>query len=255
MRFKKDFLEIDVILRFYLSFRNVNTLLLIAILLSSPLSCQHIAEKNWQKQRADLVQGLAEKGVTDKAVLEAMMTVPRHEFVPELQRRAAYADHPLPIGHGQTISQPYIVAYMCQALKLSDSDKVLEIGTGSGYHAAVLSLLCEKVYTIEIIPALGRSAEKLLARLGYENIEVKIGDGYQGWKEHAPFDAIILTAAPPKIPQPLIDQLSPGGRLLAPVGEGWQELVLLENTEEGLKETNLLPVVFVPMTGEAEKMK
>ena len=226
-----------------------------ALLLSSPLACQQLKEKSWKEQRARLVQSLKRKGITDKAVLEAMMTVPRHQFVPELQRLHSYADHPLPIGHGQTISQPFIVAYMCQALRLSSSEKVLEIGTGSGYHAAVLSLLCDKVYTIEIIPALGRSAKKLLSGLGYENIEIKIGDGYQGWEKHAPFDAIILTAAPPQIPQPLIDQLDLGGRLLAPVGVGWQELVLIEKSEQGLKETSLLPVAFVPMTGEAERMK
>jgi len=231
------------------------TLLIAILFLSSPLSCQQQSEKSWQEQRLKLVEHLEEKGITDAAVLDAMRTVPRHRFVPALQRSSAYADHPLPIGHGQTISQPFIVAFMSQALKLTGDEKVLEIGTGSGYHAAVLSLLCDQVYTIEIVPELGRSAKKLIAEMGYENIEVKIGDGYQGWIKHAPFDAIILTAAPKKIPQPLIDQLNLGGRLLAPVGEGWQELVLLEKTEERLKETNLLPVVFVPMTGEAEKMK
>ncbi len=223
--------------------------------LTTPLSCRQADEASWTVQRERLVTNLAEKGITDERVLTAMKAVPRHEFVPMSQRAASYVDHPLPIGHGQTISQPYIVAYMCQALKLTGGEKVLEIGTGSGYHAAVLSLLAKEVYTIEIIPELGRSAEKLLDELGYENIEVRIGDGYQGWPEFAPFDAVILTAAPPQIPQPLLDQLSIGGRLLAPVGVGWQKLVLVERTREGLKETELLPVVFVPMTGAAQQKR
>ncbi len=223
------------------------------ITITTPLSCQHADEDHWNAKRAKLVNSLAKKGITDKMVLNSMMTVPRHEFVPKNQRSASYADHPLPIGHSQTISQPYIVAYMCQALKLTGNEKVLEIGTGSGYHAAVLSLLSKTVYTIEIIPELGNTAAKLLDELGYVNVKVKVGDGYQGWQEFAPFDAVILTAAPPQIPQPLLDQLNVGGRLLAPVGVGWQKLVLVERTEDGFKETELLPVVFVPMTGEAQQ--
>ena len=227
-------------------------ILFAAVLPVSHISCQQANEMEWKDQRMKLVKSLEKKGINNQAVLQAMRDVPRHLFVPEHQRPAAYEDHPLPIGYGQTISQPYVVAYMCQALKLTGKEKVLEIGTGSGYHAAVLSLLCDSVYTIEIVPQLGRSAEKLLDELGYENIKVKIGDGYRGWTEYAPFDAIMLTAAPPEIPQPLIDQLAVGGRLLAPVGEDWQELVLLEKTDAGITRTNLLPVVFVPMTGEAE---
>jgi len=225
------------------------------ITITTPLSCQHANEDHWTAKRAKLVNGLAKKGITDKMVLNAMMTVPRHEFVPKNQRSASYVDHPLPIGHGQTISQPYIVAYMCQALKLTGNEKVLEIGTGSGYHAAVISLLSKAVYTIEIIPELGHTAAKLLDELEYFNVKVKVGDGYQGWQEFAPFDAVILTAAPPQIPQPLLDQLNVGGKLLAPVGVGWQKLVLVERTMDGFEETELLPVVFVPMTGEAQQKR
>ncbi|MDP8241111.1 MAG: protein-L-isoaspartate(D-aspartate) O-methyltransferase [Candidatus Hatepunaea meridiana] len=212
-------------------------------------------EDEWKKQQVRLVKGLESKGITDKAVLQAMTDVPRHAFVPKWWRSDSYQDRPLPIGHEQTISQPYIVAYMCEALKLTGKEKVLEIGTGSGYHAAVLSLLSKMVYTIEIVHELGESAAKLLDNLEYENIEVKVGDGYQGWAKHAPFDAIILTAAPPKIPQPLLDQLKIGGRLIAPVGVNWQELVLVERVEEGYKKTELLPVRFVPMTGEAQQRR
>lgn len=218
------------------------------------LSCQPVQDHEiWQKQRQKLVTGLKADGITDESVLRAMNEVPRHAFVPKRVRSASYEDHPLPIGSDQTISQPYIVAYMCQALELTGKEKVLEIGTGSGYHAAVLSLLAEKVYTIEIIPELGKRAARTLDSLGYENIEVKIGDGYRGWLENAPFDAVILTAAPPKIPQPLLDQLKVGGRLIAPVGINWQELVLVRRGEDGYRETILLPVRFVPMTGEAQE--
>ena len=212
-------------------------------------------EDRWKELRLELVSGLKSKGITDERVIQAMSTVPRHEFVPRQVRADSYQDHPLPIGLRQTISQPFIVAYMCEALKLSEGDKVLEIGTGSGYHAAVMSMLAEMVYTIEIIPELGKSAAKLLEKLGYANVKVMIGDGYRGWPEYAPFDAIILTAAPPEIPQPLLDQMKVGGRLIAPIGRGWQKLVLVERTEEGYRETELLPVTFVPMTGEAQKGK
>ena len=211
--------------------------------------------ETWQKQRQKLVAGLKVNGISDEAVLRAMTEVPRHAFVPERVRSASYQDHPLPIGQDQTISQPYIVAYMCQALKLTGKEKVLEIGTGSGYHAAVLSLLAGKVYTIEIIRELGNRAARTLDSLGYENVKVMVGDGYRGWPEHAPFDAVILTAAPPQIPQPLLDQLKVGGRLIAPIGVNWQELVLVERDEAGYRQTKLLPVRFVPMTGEAQKDK
>ena len=224
--------------------------------LAAPLSAystHNYDEEGFSELRFNLVESLKDKGITDQRVLDAMCEVPRHMFVPENIRHDSYLDHPLPIGHQQTISQPYIVAYMCQALELIGTEKVLEIGTGSGYHAAVLSLLSEEVCTIEIIPALGRTAAARLKGLGYENIRVKVGDGYLGWQEHAPFDAIILTAAPPKIPQPLLDQLKIGGRLIAPVGVGFQELVLIRRVEDGYHETTLLPVRFVPMTGEAQQ--
>ncbi len=169
------------------------------------------------------------------------------------RRQAAYEDHPLPIGLKQTISQPYIVAYMTQSLQLQKSDRVLEIGTGSGYQAAVLGELAQEVYTIEIIPQLGERSKKLLADLGYRNIHVRVGDGYQGWPDKAPFDAIIVTAAPPKLPQPLLDQLKIGGRMIIPVGNTRQELVFIRRTENGYDRKNVLPVAFVPMTGEAQR--
>ena len=195
------------------------------------------------------------RGVEDPRTIAAMDKVPRHEFVPEQQRARAYNDHPLPIGLGQTISQPYIVAYMTQALELKKTDRVLEIGTGSGYHAAVLAEIAEEVYSIEIVCELLERARKDFDRLGYENIVTKCGDGYQGWSEHAPFDAIIVTAAPDHIPQPLVDQLAMGGRMVIPVGDRYQELIRLRKTPEGIKQERLLPVRFVPMTGEAEKKK
>ena len=214
-----------------------------------------ISDQDWEAQRQGLVSELSRQGITDKNVLEAINQVPRHQFVPEKWRRLSYINNPLPIGNDQTISQPFIVAYMCQELKLTKTDNVLEIGTGSGYHAAVMSHLCSYVYSIEIIPELGNSARQKLDSLGYENIEVLVGDGYQGWPEHAPFDAIILTAAPPQVPQPLLDQMKIGGRLIAPVGVNYQELVLIERTKRGYRRTTLIPVRFVPMTGEAEEKK
>jgi len=191
--------------------------------------------------------------IRDPEVLAAMGEVRRHLFVPEWVRASAYEDHPLPIGHDQTISQPFVVAFMTEALRLKPTDEVLEIGTGSGYQAAVLAKIAKQVYTIEIVEPLGRQAAKVLDELGYRNVEVRIGDGYRGWPEHAPFDAIILTAAPDRVPEPLVEQLAVGGRLLAPVGSGYQELVLLEKTEEGVVRRSLLPVRFVPMTGEAQR--
>ncbi len=196
---------------------------------------------------------IIERGVADKKVLGAMLKVARHEFVPDEYKKHAYEDGPLPIGSGQTISQPYIVAYMTEALKLKGGEKVLEIGTGSGYQAAVLAEIAGEVYTIEIIEELGKNAEKKLKELGYADIHVKIGDGYQGWPGHAPFDAIIVTAAPDKIPRPLIDQLADGGRMIIPVGDMWQELVLIEKKDGKILKKNVMPVRFVPMTGEAEK--
>jgi len=193
------------------------------------------------------------RGIGDSLVIRAMKTVPRDKFVPEALRMLAYSDSPLPIGEDQTISQPYIVAFMTEALKLAPHDRVLEVGTGSGYQAAVLAEIVDSVFTIEIIENLGKSAESRLKALGYRNISVRIGDGYQGWREEALFDAIIVTAAPDHIPQPLIDQLKVGGRLVIPVGSAFQELVRITKTPEGLSREDLLPVRFVPMTGEAEK--
>jgi protein-L-isoaspartate(D-aspartate) O-methyltransferase len=193
------------------------------------------------------------RDVKDAAVLAAMEEVPRHLFVPEGERREAYADHPLPIGRGQTISQPYIVALMTELLAVGKHSKVLEIGTGSGYHAAVLSRVAGAVYTMEIVPSLGEEAGGTLARLGYTNVHVRIGDGYQGWPEEAPFDAILLTAAPAQVPGPLLAQLKPGGRMVLPLGTVQQELLVLTKRPDGTVETrNVLPVRFVPMTGEAE---
>jgi protein-L-isoaspartate(D-aspartate) O-methyltransferase len=195
---------------------------------------------------------LAGRDVADPRVLAAMRKVPRHRFVPAELLAKAYGDYPLPIGREQTISQPYIVAFMSQALGLRGSERVLEIGTGSGYQAAVLAELCREVYSIEIIPGLSARAGRLLAELGYANVRLRVGDGYRGWPEQAPFDAILVTAAPTRVPQPLVDQLAVGGRMILPVGpDGWQSLVLVERTAAGVAQRELLPVSFVPMTGEA----
>jgi protein-L-isoaspartate(D-aspartate) O-methyltransferase len=197
---------------------------------------------------------IAARGVRNPRVLEAMRSVPRHFFVDPPQREQAYEDHPLPIAGNQTISQPYIVALMTELLELDPGDKVLEIGTGSGYQSAVLGRLAGQVYTIEIVPELARSAAQKLAELGYKNVEVREGDGYRGWPEHAPFDGIIVTAAPERIPQPLIEQLAPGGRMVIPVGGFFQELkVFRKGTDGKVVEKDILPVRFVPMTGEIEK--
>lgn len=198
---------------------------------------------------------LKARDIDDPKVLEVMAAVPRHEFVPEDVRPRAYSDTPLPIGHGQTISQPYIVAFMTQKLAPRPQDRVLEIGTGSGYQAAVLAGLVKHVYTIEIVEPLAERAGKTLGRFGYDNVTVKAGDGYRGWKEHAPFDAVIVTCAPDHIPQPLTDQLAEGGRMIIPVGErfGVQELHLLRKKDGEVKRESVLPVRFVPMTGESEK--
>jgi protein-L-isoaspartate(D-aspartate) O-methyltransferase len=208
---------------------------------------------SWLPQRRQMVdEQIAQRGIRQAEVLRAMETVPRHLFVPADQRERAYGDHPLPIGWGQTISQPYVVALMTELLRLDGNDKVLEIGTGSGYHAAVLSRVAGEVYSVEIIADLGRQASSTLSQLGYGNVRVRVGDGYQGWPEHAPFDAIILTAAPTKIPQPLIDQLKVGGRMVVPVGSFLQDLQLITKTATGIEKRTVAPVRFVPMTGEAQ---
>ena len=196
------------------------------------------------------------RGVKDPNVLMAMRVVPRHAFVRQTEDRYAYADYPLPIGYDQTISQPYIVAFMTEALKLNANSKVLEIGTGSGYQAAVCAEICREVYTIEIVQELADPAEKRLKELGYANVFVKAGDGYFGWPQHAPFDAIIGTAAAGRIPEPLIEQLKPGGRMILPCGSAadFQYLVLITKDQKGnLQKSNVMPVRFVPMTGEVQK--
>lgn len=209
-----------------------------------------------EDERHHLVEeGIKKHGVTDPEVLDAMGNVPRHLFVPENQQANAYLNRPLPIGHRQTISQPYIVAYMTALLDLQAGEKVLEIGTGSGYQAAVLSELTPHVYTIEIVEPLGKQARERFEKLGYTTIETKIGDGYKGWPEHAPFDAIILTAAADRIPPPLLGQLKPGGTLVMPAGEADEPQVLtkVSKTVDGkIKTKRMLPVRFVPMTGEVQ---
>jgi protein-L-isoaspartate(D-aspartate) O-methyltransferase len=197
------------------------------------------------------------RDITDKRVLEVMERIPRHQFVPENLRDIAYADRPLPIGDGQTISQPYIVALMTQLVKPKPDSVALDVGTGSGYQAAVLAELCKKVYSIEIIESLGKQAKQRLTDLGYKNVETRIGDGYRGWPEHAPFDLIVVAAAPDHIPKPLVEQLAPGGRLVIPVGRLFtQNLIVVEKQADGnTREWNVAPVAFVPMTGEAEKGK
>lgn len=212
---------------------------------------------SWAAERQELVHSaVVEQGIEDRETVEAMRNVPRHEFVPKEHRDRAYRNTPLPIGHGQTISQPYVVAYMTAALDLEPSDTVLEVGTGSGYQAAVLAEIVDHVYTIEIIDSLAESARERLRRLGYENVTVRAADGYFGWPEHSPFDAIIVTAAPGHVPTPLVEQLEPGGRMVIPVGPVFsvQTLILLRKEQDGSVRTEqLLPVRFVPMTGRAQE--
>jgi protein-L-isoaspartate(D-aspartate) O-methyltransferase len=196
---------------------------------------------------------IAERGIRDPRVLEAMRRVPRHEFVPAEQRPHAYEDRPLPIGHRQTISQPFIVAIMSDVLDLDGDEKVLEVGTGSGYQAAVLGELAREVYSIEIVEPLAERAARDLLRLGYQNVHTRAGDGYRGWPEAAPFDAIIVTAAPDHVPEPLVEQLAVGGRMVIPVGRWAQDLVLIRKDEEGVHRERLIGVRFVPMVGEAEE--
>jgi protein-L-isoaspartate(D-aspartate) O-methyltransferase len=198
-------------------------------------------------------QQIAARGVKDAGVLEAMRQIPRHLFVPPEQVSEAYEDHPLPIGSGQTISQPYVVAFMTEQLRLTGKERVLEIGTGSGYQTAVLSRLAAKVYSIEIRPELAAEAKTRLEAFGATNVEVRAADGFYGWPEEAPFDGILVTAAPETVPEPLLAQLAPGGRMVIPVGGFYQELKVIERTPEGLRERSVLPVRFVPFVGEAER--
>jgi protein-L-isoaspartate(D-aspartate) O-methyltransferase len=211
-------------------------------------------EDRFEALREEMVEyQIVRRGVDDPAVCEAMRRVPRHLFVPSEVQDEAYVDHPVPIGQGQTISQPYIVALMTSLLELTKSDRVLEIGTGSGYQAAVLGELAGAVYTIEIREDLGLQAKGLLSRLGYRNVQVRIGNGYRGWPEEAPFDAIIVTASPPEIPEALVAQLKLGGRMVVPVGAGAvQNLELLTKTDRGILRKDVVPVRFVPMIGDRE---
>ncbi|MFQ5738379.1 MAG: protein-L-isoaspartate(D-aspartate) O-methyltransferase [Acidobacteriota bacterium] len=214
------------------------------------------SEKGFEKARRQMVsQQLQTRNIRNPRVLEAMGQVPRHLFVPESQRSLAYDDHPLPIGEGQTISQPYIVALMTQVADPSAGDRALEVGTGSGYQAAVLAGLLQEVYTIEIVPSLAQRAGRLLKTLGYDNVHVREGDGYQGWPEKAPFEVILVTAAADRIPQPLLDQLAEGGRLVMPVGkiQGIQTLTLITKRNGQLDKKRVTAVRFVPMTGRVQK--
>ncbi len=213
-----------------------------------------VSEETQRARRLEMVaRQIADRGITNKAVLTAMTKVPRHRFVLPLWRGLAYSDGPLPIGEDQTISQPYIVAWMTELISPTKQMRVLEIGTGSGYQAAVLAECVAEVDSIEVVANLRRQAEARLREHGYRNVRVRIGDGYGGWPERAPYDAILLTAAPPKeVPKPLLDQLKPGGRLVAPVGRGFQRMVRITRTETGFKTETLDPVMFVPMTGKAQ---
>lgn len=218
-----------------------------------PSTVPSAAADPYARDRQNMVKlQIEDRGIQDKDVLRAMETVRRHEFVPPEYLSEAYADHPLPIGYGQTISQPYMVAVMTELLRLRSESRVLEIGTGSGYQAAILSLLAKEVYSVEIVVPLCEQAKERLARLGYTNVQIKCGDGYYGWEEHAPYDAIIVTCAPDHIPQPLINQLTDGGHMVIPVGPPgmYQVLWLVERHGEEVKSERMMGVAFVPLTGE-----
>jgi protein-L-isoaspartate(D-aspartate) O-methyltransferase len=205
----------------------------------------------YKRERLKMVEEhIRARGIESESVLRAMMKVPRHKFVPEPLEKQAYIDSPLPIGLNQTISQPFIVAYMTEAADISKKDKVLEIGTGSGFQAAILGELAREVYTIEIIPELGERSKQTLQEMGYKNVFVKTGNGYLGWPEQAPFDAILVTAAPDQIPQTLIDQLAVGGKMVIPVGNADQEMIVMKKTKRGVTEKRTMKVRFVPMTGK-----
>lgn len=223
-------------------------------MLISQYSCSQNSDPFFALRNRMVENQIKARGITDEKVLDAFRKVERHKFVLPQYIPHAYADSPLPIDEGQTISQPYIVAFMTDALNLKRTDKVLEIGTGSGYQAAILAELCDSVFTIEIFEKLGKQAQQLFDELGYDNIYTKIGDGYKGWPKHAPFDAIIVTAAPNKIPEPLKAQLAEGGRMIIPVGgDAVQELVLLKKRKGKLREESVLPVRFVPMIDQEGK--
>lgn len=235
----------------------MSTRLLAALLILIPAAVSAQRTDAFAEARRRMVEEfIAAEGVKDERVLEAMRNTPRHEFVRPGEVRQAYVDAALPIGHAQTISPPFVVAYMTETIGPQPTDKVLEIGTGSGYQAAVLSPLVKEVYTIEIVESLAKTAEKKLKQLHYENVHVKAGDGYLGWPEHAPFDKIIVTCSPEKVPQPLVEQLAEGGKLLVPLGERYQQVFYLFEKQEGkLAASKLIPTLFVPMTGVSEERR
>jgi protein-L-isoaspartate(D-aspartate) O-methyltransferase len=222
-----------------------------AVLACMPNGAEPAGDAEASSRERMLRDQLVARGIEDERVLAAMRRVPRHEFVPPGAREDAYADGPLAIGHGQTISQPYVVAAMTEALGLRGGERVLEIGTGSGYQAAVLAELGVEVYSIEIVEALAQRARADLERLGYTGVHLRVGDGYRGWPEAAPFDAILVTAAPDHVPEPLVEQLAEGGRLVLPLGAGVQDLIRITRSADGLRRETLFAVRFVPMTGEA----
>lgn len=225
----------------------------VCLILAQSRVCAEEEKGLFSNLRKQMVQEqIVARGLKDERVLGAMLKVPRHKFVPPLLQHFAYQDRPLPIGYDQTISQPYIVALMSELAQCRAEDKVLEIGTGSGYQAAILAEIAGQVYTIEILEPLAQSSRKRLKDLEYENIQVKCGDGYLGWEEFAPYDAIVVTAAPEQVPQALVEQLKVGGRLVIPVGTYFQELKLIIKTKEGLKEKSIIPVRFVPMIKDAD---
>ena len=230
-------------------------LLLLACLVLAPFSCRSQTEDRFKSSREQMVrQQIASRGITNQRVLEALRKVERHLFVPGNMAVSAYDDRPLPIGFGQTISQPYIVAFMTEAVDRPGVKKVLEIGTGSGYQAAILAELFDSVFTVEIVAGLGQQAKKLLAAQGYSNLKVRIADGYQGWPQHSPYQAIVVTCSPTHVPAPLVEQLDEGGRMIIPVGERYnQELVILTKKDGRLKQTAVLPVLFVPMIDKNSK--
>ena len=238
------------------------TFMLICMLLMLPLpgcappsaseqsASQHVSDEEYAKQRRQLIEQLRSEGIRSQGVLDALLKVPRHRFVPPSYRHLAYQNRPLPIGQDQTISQPFIVGYMTEAAEIASGERVLEIGTGSGYQAAVLAELAKEVYTIEIIPELAESARTVLREMGYKNLQVKTGNGYEGWAEHAPFDAIVVTAAPDEVPKALVEQLAVRGKMVIPVGKNFQQMVIITKTDSGVVERRTIPVAFVPMTGK-----
>jgi protein-L-isoaspartate(D-aspartate) O-methyltransferase len=209
-------------------------------------------EQRYARQRFEMVHHqIIPRGITDSRVINALLKVPRHEFVPDREIQLAYRDEPLPTSHNQTISQPFIVAFMTDAAAVPANGRVLEIGTGSGYQAAILAELAEQVYSVEIVPALAQRAQKTLDQLGYTNVQIKHGNGYRGWPEHAPYDAIVVTAAPTRVPTALIDQLAMGGKLVVPVGHSSQTILVITKHVTGLATEYTLPVRFVPMVGDS----